>query len=167
MLKNKLVLISGPQEAGKSTLAQALIDHWRFERYSFATMVREELIAHGVITREEAYAKPTDLRTRGALIGWGQAKQQMQSDYWAQQVILPDCDCVIDDLRNKTEYDTMLKRYLPTKKIVMVYLKADIPEGQGMYAFEFFEQFADLVIPAKSNTPLHLAQQILDLYEVC
>jgi adenylate kinase family enzyme len=51
-MKNKLVLISGPQEAGKSTLAQALIDCWRFKRYAFATMVREELIAHGVVTRD-------------------------------------------------------------------------------------------------------------------
>jgi hypothetical protein len=87
----------------------------------------------------------------------------MQSDYWAQQVILPpDCDCVIDDLRNKAEYDTIIKRYALTRKVITVYLKTEIPEGQSMYAFKFFEQWADLVIPAKSDTSLNLAQQIID-----
>lgn len=111
-----VIAFAGADEAGKSTLAKQFASALSSVGYnvaikSFATALREELIANGTLERDEAYAKPTSAYTRRILTEFATARRAENASYWAEKLFEDDLSeydiIIIDDQRYVNEWVTI------------------------------------------------------------
>lgn len=110
-----LIGFSGKAGAGKTTLAEFLIDEFHFKKLSFAKAVKEHGIKYFGLTEEDIKKKPPV--TRQILQGIGNyIREEFDKDYWINSlepnpVYLLDngISVVIDDVRFKNEADYIKK----------------------------------------------------------
>jgi hypothetical protein len=83
-----IIFFAGCDGNGKSTLAKNwvkfLAPHIEVPLTAFATGVREKAIADGLLTREEAYAKPTSEKARRVLREVGGGEREKDPDVWVK-----------------------------------------------------------------------------------
>jgi len=101
----RVIALSGKRESGKSTCADYLVRKYGAVKVSFATALREELIAFGY-PRDLIYLKPTPPEIRALLIAHGNGRRFTDPSYWVKKLLdaitglmITAHLVVIDDLR--------------------------------------------------------------------
>lgn len=152
MKKRMLIAIAGPDGAGKTTLANFLADEFGLDKLAFATYLREACIAKGLVSREEAYAKPSSANCRAVLRAEGTLKKRAGMPIKFEQLLLKDwlesnkLGATIGDMRFLSEAKAVQKAggliFYLDKPISAEEIKLD-----SFSQLPQIKQLADLVMP--------------------
>ena len=149
-----IISIAGKDGSGKRTLAGRLAPYFGdCCLMAFATGLREEAIAQGILTREEAYRKPTSPRVRRILREFSTMyKQQKGSNIWANHLLerMPRTPVVIvHDTRYIGEIGTI--RYAADQLISIFVGSAELSDEEktepSFKHLPAIRQMADLILP--------------------
>lgn len=108
-----IIAFSGHKESGKTTCADWLVNGGGWQRLSFATPLRQELVQAG-FPPHLVYGKPTNPVVRRLLQAWGDARREQDPNYFItpmladiQAHILNGFSVAIDDLRYINEAEAL------------------------------------------------------------
>jgi len=122
-----IIGLSGKMKAGKSTLAQRLVEEYGFVKLSFGDFVRQE-VAKGMgmtLSQYKIYEIDNKQELRPIMQAWGHGRRQMDGDnYWVEKVfetiegmerdtndeVKYTVRIVIDDVRYPNELNAIKKR---------------------------------------------------------
>ena len=102
-----IVGLSGKMRAGKSVTAKALAEKHGFVNLSFATYLKEDVVAMGFDPEDVYHRKPPWMRA--LLQSYGQARRAQDPDYWLKKLEASVAMCkpttifIVDDVRFPNE----------------------------------------------------------------
>lgn len=79
-----IVVFSGKIGAGKTTVAKDLVEHYGFDRVSFAGPLKEDVVSWGFDANDVYDRKPHPIRQ--LLIAYGMARRYHDPDYWVKRL---------------------------------------------------------------------------------
>jgi hypothetical protein len=121
-MDKKILLLSGYMQSGKDTVAEYLVSSFKFKRFAFADILKDETSDIYSISRElmdTTLGKATMLTdgktVREVLIQHGAKRRQQDPDYWINLVVEKIKCCnneyiVISDWRFKNEYNGIVDK---------------------------------------------------------
>jgi len=118
MTKPFIVAVSGKRGAGKTALADILVNDYGFVRASFALPLKEKVRQDFDLSHEQVYGFQKEivdsrygLSSREILIKVGQIYRAVDPNYWVKQLektlLTFDKPVVIDDMRFRNEIDML------------------------------------------------------------
>lgn len=156
-MTQKIIGVAGDNETGKSTLARALGDHYKFEvPYSgVADEIRYYVSAEYHIPIDICFAKPTPPWLRDILIYHG-AQHRKDGDrfYWANKWIarIGSRSTAVGDVRFTAELDVIHRR-----NGILLFLGE--PTDTNYELPELYDR-ADMILPVKPNVTEDLIRQV-------
>jgi hypothetical protein len=140
----------GKAGAGKTTVANYLIQKYNFKIFSFAEPLKQMIVTAGMCKREELYGvnKTENARWLMQKLGTEIFRNQVDPDYWVKRggaiisLLLKLGDVVIDDVRFPNE-----AQYISDKGGLLVRVVRDGHKGlEGEYGEHASEQLQDSII---------------------
>lgn len=123
----KVIGLTGRMYAGKTTVADFLVQKYGYKKLAFADALKQMLVAAGMCTVDECYGKKTE-QSRWLLqkIGTEIFRKQVHADFWVQQTAKKVIELlgaggrvVVDDIRFPNEAK-LVHAYMGTGLLVRV-----------------------------------------------
>ena len=148
--------VSGNNEVGKSTLAEALGKHYQtdLDYTGFGEMLRIFICKEYGIPMEVLQSKPTPPHIRSLLINVGIGKREESPTFWVDMLdrFLGGRSCAIGDMRFQNEANWVKER-----NGVLIFLGEPTDKT---YELDLVFEMADLVFPVKPKFDDRLIKQV-------